>query len=204
MPSRNVPTAIWPRFLKNWKTVGSSCRIRIGRKRRKATSTVSATFTLSFILILFRKTMGMMRISGQTELIPPCIVRGRDSRLNFCVWTASLRSKLLWAYPLWLPVSVHGEAKMSPERDRRLICWLTVATGWLTSAKQSSLRAYIQLPKATNRNWRIKLKFSAMQPRQTSPSILWWWQHSVCLTIPTPHLCRTRLLSTTCSCIELE
>lgn len=28
--------------------------------------------------------------------------------------------------------------------------------------------------------------------------------HSVYLTIPTPHLCRTRLLSTTCSCIEID
>lgn len=37
----------------------------------------------------------------------------------------------------------------------------------------------------------------------TSPYILWWWQHSVCLPIPTLHLCRTRLLSMTCSCIEL-
>lgn len=36
-------------------------------------------------LILFRITMEMTRISGQTELIPPCIVRGRDSRLNICV-----------------------------------------------------------------------------------------------------------------------
>lgn len=62
-------------------------------------------------LILFRITMEMTRISGQTELIPPCIVRGRDSRLNICVWTSSLRSKLLWAYQVWLPASVHGEAK---------------------------------------------------------------------------------------------
>ena len=59
----------------------------------------------------FRITMEMTRISGQTELILPCIVRGRDSRLNICVWTSSLRSKLLWAYQVWLPVSVHGEAK---------------------------------------------------------------------------------------------
>jgi hypothetical protein len=36
-------------------------------------------------LILFRITMEMTRISGQTELILPCIVRGRDSRLNICV-----------------------------------------------------------------------------------------------------------------------
>ena len=100
--------------------------------------------------------ISMTRISGQTELIPPCIVRGLDSRLNFCVWTTSLRSRLLCAYPVWLPFSVHGKAKMSPERELRLICWLTVATGWLTSAKQSSLLAYMQSPKARNRNWRIR------------------------------------------------
>lgn len=69
-------------------------------------------------LILFRITMEMTRISGQTELIPPCIVRGRDSRLNICVWTTSLRSKLLWAYQVWLPASVHGEGNESGKRSQ--------------------------------------------------------------------------------------